>query len=656
MEHYDWNEDNDEQEAASFAISKRVDFAGTWHGPGAPIRQLVFSDFAGQQGGVLKPSGTLLAARMQDRIAVLRVTMHHRASQRSQIEVTEVASIQGRNECFAHVSFDPSHEGRFVITDQAGEWSIYKIQKRSRFAAFEKSAVRQGCINDELGKAAIISEDESYDLANLQSLKFVHTDKWTQACWVVNDRALLAYTRRRLMLFDILSEDSTPYEIRALGMLRNQHWILGVQRSSSRLDEVFALTSAHVYWLKVTPKFEEGRNSKVSRATVIFSWRHFRDAEDTTMHMTVLDDESKILVLIHSRLNGLITQVRFSRSEGQSSPIVTAADPTMLSVKDLTTGSSYLASTILNLHMRPMALPEENGNEKGNLFFELLALDDTYQLRRAIMYTGFMDDLQLLTLSSQVQELLGQDLGDVGAAGEDDIVDFVVPDNTVEFESLSTAPNGLESRQRAASTYKWSKAGNIVVYDELLRSQRQQDILEAVQYVRDILGEKNDHFQESLEEPLGTLLDMTQKHEFRVSDLLDATTSLLELLADFQSRQSFQKPVFVLRPLATASVMRLPVTTEPSAGLRAMYDQTVQHWISSLPAGVSSSTRVAKDRIAKAVATDLCLSSVRPQWQEITQEPNSLRSTLSVPQASSQPLPGTFDIPIRPAGGSKEPV
>ncbi|KAK3071565.1 hypothetical protein LTS18_014834, partial [Coniosporium uncinatum] len=309
--------------------------------------------------------------------------------------------------------------------------------------------------------------------------------------------------------------------IRALGMLRNQHWILGVQRSSSRLDEVFVLTSAHVYWLKVTPKFEEGRNSKVSRATIIFSWRHFRDAEDTTMHMTVLDDESKILVLIHSRLNGLITQVRFSRSEGQSSPMVTAADPTMLSVKDLTTGSSYLASTILHLHMRPMALPDENGNEKGNLFFELLALDDTYQLRRAIMYTGFMDDLQLLTLSSQVQDLLGQDLGDVDAAGEDDIVDFVVPDNTVEFESLSTAPSGLKSRQRAASTYKWSKAGNIIVYDELLRSQSQQDILEAVQYIRDILSEKNDHFQEALEEPLGTLMDMAQKHEFRVSDLLD---------------------------------------------------------------------------------------------------------------------------------------
>ena len=262
---------------------------GYWVGTGGVIRQISFADDS-------KGSGTWLAVRQAAATTIFRPMYgeipatarsfhgHRMTVPSSNLDPNPVVTLEAErtgSKCHVDVSFNPWYPRQFAVIDQHGRWSIWDVEGlEHRNSSFELVPGRSGQIYD--GHIP----DQGLKMAEPDLL-----DGWHRILWVSGVKTLAVCNRRHLAVFDV---KGTPTRLDCPEFLAadNSDSILDVKRSAANLSHLFVLTTSRVFWIGLTPACEQGDspNGYVG-AKVILSYRHFRDGNDETMKLAVVNDE-----------------------------------------------------------------------------------------------------------------------------------------------------------------------------------------------------------------------------------------------------------------------------------------------------------------------------------------------------------------------------
>ena len=262
-----------------------------WLGDGGPIRQIIF---AVDTDGLT----SWLAVRRAESTTILRPSFRHPAKPSTFPTGFMGAGAQARlfpnpllslkiettgGRPHADVSFNPWYIRQFAIVDQQGYWSIWDIEGQSR-KRINFDVIR--------GKSGHIHDERSLDRdARLTSTP----NGWGRVLWAGGVSTLIVCERRSLAVFSLKGQPKRLFCPDIID-LKSAHWILDVKRSKTRLDEIFVLTTSHIFWIQIHAVGEEVRNeSETVGAEILLSCRHFRDGHNEMLKLEVLLEDGSML-------------------------------------------------------------------------------------------------------------------------------------------------------------------------------------------------------------------------------------------------------------------------------------------------------------------------------------------------------------------------
>jgi RNA polymerase I-specific transcription initiation factor RRN6 len=80
--------------------------------------------------------------------------------------------------------------------------------------------------------------------------------------------------------------------------------MLDAKRSPEHYNHLFILTTSRIFWLEIVPPGEHGGDVNTPASIkVILSFRHFRDTNDETLRLTLVNDELGMAAIETSRLS-----------------------------------------------------------------------------------------------------------------------------------------------------------------------------------------------------------------------------------------------------------------------------------------------------------------------------------------------------------------
>lgn len=278
---------------------------GWWFTNGTPVQQLCFAETRGK-------AKARLAVRYHGAITVLEPLLHadavparsfHDSKLRrtqhpeARLDANPVLTLYtGDTGCSPHsdVSFNPWRTSQFAVVDQLGHWTVWELKPTTHLLD-GKTVVA--------GPSGFIS-DEKAD-APESSFKNDSGDGWGSILWAGSKNTVVVADRTTLSVFSI--EDGTKrLHVPMLAKPKNTDWNLDMKRSPSVPAHIFLLTSTRVIWLRIVPDDDSrsGGNSEPG-ATILLSWVHFRDQEDISLRLNVLEDEesafSSAIVMLGGR-------------------------------------------------------------------------------------------------------------------------------------------------------------------------------------------------------------------------------------------------------------------------------------------------------------------------------------------------------------------
>lgn len=200
----------------------------------------------------------------------------------------------------ADVSFNPWDNMQFGIIDHQGHWTLWRLKRHVQGKGFwTANAGLSGHISEGNGEDSESEDSESEDSGSEDSeSENQNDDGWGKILWVGSGDMILVANRRMLSLFH-LKEDVNRLMSPKLSFSGSKDLILDVRRSPSDDNHVFVTTCTRIFWLHI-PSFREIGSDKDSKseASVLLSWRHFRDQDDFSLRISVLkDDESAYSLL-----------------------------------------------------------------------------------------------------------------------------------------------------------------------------------------------------------------------------------------------------------------------------------------------------------------------------------------------------------------------
>jgi RNA polymerase I-specific transcription initiation factor RRN6 len=260
--------------------------SGFWSDEAAPIQQVHFAHSDDNR--------PFLAVRLPARTVLFHPEYHrhpHAVAASpltripgSTIQPHPILSIhQNDTGGFAHVdvAFNPDFQLQFALVDQSQTWSVWDIEHRPILGTYSVSCVIRGQIDER--------EDENA----------IDEDGWARILWVANTTTLLVCNRRHLSIVSIKGGSLSYLPSPKLFSERSADWILDVKQHPRDRTRVLILTSTRLALLSVTAPSELVPSAGETGAVVLTSWRHYRGAEDFTLHMSVqmLSDDGKSEVL-----------------------------------------------------------------------------------------------------------------------------------------------------------------------------------------------------------------------------------------------------------------------------------------------------------------------------------------------------------------------
>jgi RNA polymerase I-specific transcription initiation factor RRN6 len=273
---------------------------GYWAGTGGAIRQIENADDENE-------SENWLAVRQDTTITIFRPLygkLHNSAGSRigfrqsihlSRLNPNPVAALtsdRSTSKDYVDVSFNPWYTRQFAVVDARGYWSIWDLERQDGKSSPERLiSGKKGDFyyRDDPGSTLKPPPD---DLA----------DGWHRILWACNINTIVVCNRRQIAVIDIKSIPVRLPDIEILGG-NNSELILGVKRCHALLNYLFILTTSRIFWVEVVPAGGAGGDQIASGAIkVILSYRHFRDANDETLRLTLINSDPGMVLKKHIKL------------------------------------------------------------------------------------------------------------------------------------------------------------------------------------------------------------------------------------------------------------------------------------------------------------------------------------------------------------------
>lgn len=249
---------------------------GYWNDQAAPIQQVCFARS--------EEKSTLLAVRLPTRTILFRPRYSHqrpRPAARSAhyelpsslIDAHPILSLgmeESGGSPHADVTFNPDFQLQFAVVDTSATWSIWDVEKGRKGDRYSMSCYIQGCI----------TPPENLDLTG--------EDGWARVLWVGDVNTILVCNRRQLSIIDVTGGTSSYLPCPTIFGHRLSEWILDVKRDPITRSRFFLLTSTSLFLMAVTTSSDSlGGDNNAKGTHVLLSWKHYRGAEDFTLHISV---------------------------------------------------------------------------------------------------------------------------------------------------------------------------------------------------------------------------------------------------------------------------------------------------------------------------------------------------------------------------------
>jgi RNA polymerase I-specific transcription initiation factor RRN6 len=183
------------------------------------------------------------------------------------------------------VTFNPWYADELAIVDTNGNTAVFEISPNSTKASHSTKEFRVANMRTCDFPSAHESDDD-------RSQNHPQRD-WARVMWVTNPKTLLICTRTQLAMIDIKRQSThePPWHIPKLGLDETSNWILDIRRHPLHLNQVFVLTSTHVFWLYIGSEDDDySENGLQCGANLVASIRHFRGQADVTLQLSVTPD------------------------------------------------------------------------------------------------------------------------------------------------------------------------------------------------------------------------------------------------------------------------------------------------------------------------------------------------------------------------------
>ncbi|KAF2672472.1 hypothetical protein BT63DRAFT_196740 [Microthyrium microscopicum] len=270
--------------------------SGIWKGPGAPIRQIAISAPITQGSkqrtrymALRLPAKTLVFFLWYNELQVpIKMPIHggieslHRIEQEIAMEI----KIKDSSVQHADVAFNPWFDRQVVLIDAAGHWAVFVIPQKPKKLSFSRipKPTYQGDFMFYPEQMPREPEDDRLNepVANNEVIE----DGWARVAWVINEATLLLCSRTHLQCIHLKSMARFPFSgFKATEPAMN----LDVRMVGPKRDQVFVLTTSRIFWLQLEAKEDFAIGKVIIRFNETINTRHFRDQNDLSLRMKILD-------------------------------------------------------------------------------------------------------------------------------------------------------------------------------------------------------------------------------------------------------------------------------------------------------------------------------------------------------------------------------
>jgi len=585
-----------------------------WLGEGAPIQQVCFAH-------ALEGSDAFLAVRMITRTLIFRPALRRgpacgsTGSRFDANRVFELPISSTGNIPHADVAFNPWYTRQFGMVDQAGHWSIWELEGRATRAA---KRIREGSDADH----------SSYDGK-------VVADGWARITWVCNPSVVAVATRLQLCLSITMEDPASSVQNTVLDFHGGQGWILDIAVMPSHPAHLCVLTSEllQVYFV---------RSDGISiSAMTVSSVRHYRNAEDVTLGLTVLEEGGELVVMVRSNVDPLTVSFRLRVEDDER---IAVYDPMSLETPGDLTGLHF-ASVAFGARTRQ----DENCTalryrDRGVRFLNLICLRKdlalSQQLCTALPSAPRDPEISLPTWESALGLKSSASLRKESFVVEDDDAEEVEAEEPrPRHTSLFVQRQRLQAGTRKGA--EWTIDFQLTA-GELQHVGAQQPFGEILDAVEDRL--KRQAIDDAV--PVRTLHELGEG-EGAVGDVEGASTRLRDLAfvkPNVKMEQQDDEPQperttrLALRNVQGALLSGLG-SQDTGKSMFDIYNSMVGDWITPLSASVPGRVRLAKERLVRCAAAEVTLASHVVRVEDVEQQPQ--------PESQESQQQQTWELPVR---------
>ncbi|KAL1957896.1 hypothetical protein VTO42DRAFT_5461 [Malbranchea cinnamomea] len=591
-----------------------------WTRKGTPIQQVVASDAFDEKSvfvAVRFLLSTIILQPLYHRSLASGVEPLH--EEQSNVldanPLIEISSHLTGGHPHADVTFNPWYQRQLAIVDIYGHWSIWDLQGRQPHKGYW-SVGRGPC-----GSLASSLENDTL----LKGKPKDNYDGWAMILWVGNVHQLLVCDRRTVILF---RTDTNPPKCHQVDLQfeRRSEWVLDVKRSKYNPAHVFVLTSTRVLWISVASG-DYFNDQEVSKATILLSWRHFRDLEDASLKLAPFFIQNVIYIALYSQLNSFSQLFRFRMTTDEAPMPTSISDPSILPLPAGASGTNRLGHEIDSMIFSSMtfkvieqtATPDPSNDSETLRLVKFMGLTNDSRLVETLYYarTENVDDYGEFVVTDSISPSIGNRPVSILSSTRANDDDFIVDDGcdpVVASRQVSTFKPAKRSRHdeqwkdQHASIYS-------AVEDFVMRSSFQFQ----PQSFGDWLAQLPTVFQKFMQGNVSTMpmtmLDVVK--EVPTIDDIDENARQLEIAIKYLfDPDGNNRPQYLLGylPIPWSSTSSLSPTYHPSTfsnlGISDLYESLISDWLSSLSEEVPGKIRVYKERLIRRIVIELTLARV----------------------------------------------
>lgn len=520
------------------------------------------------------------------------------------------AMTNGKNH--ADVAFNPWYPRQFAVLDEEGHWSTWDIEGRKKAGSKIATPGKSGHILDDRSES-----DLSLDISS---------NGWGRILWAGNVSTIVVCNDRHLAIFDLRAH---PIRLRSPDLVPSGSFgrILEVKRSPLQHDRIFVLTNTRLFLLQINTAGEwiDGTD-RTAGARIIMSCLHYREAQGNLLKLELHEEGDVCTAFLVSSGMFLVNVYKFTTTPDAATPVTWSTDAFSLERG----ADEDTLSKVVGFCVVPATLERSDEFETshtGRSFLQAFALGENLEVSQTLLTECHIVAAPLLGKPARYEQISPPSESQPAPAethflSSRTIDDFVVPDGFEDYELGSEwrAPAVRPSIEddvveepalKVVDARRWYEIATKWKATEPPSREDYNDVeIEMADYLQNIVGGIQYRRQGGLE-GLSSFHDLAGFEKF-TEDVDDGSALLQDFINNFEDNYAESSMAVTLQ---SAGLLRMLGLEPEESGdslpnLSNVYDKLVSLWVTSLPESTPGMARIAKEKVVRNIAADLCLSSI----------------------------------------------